>query len=98
MDIIVDFELLIIIPNVFTPNGDNINDLFTIQSTGVKEMTLSIFNRWGLALYEFSGPNAAWDGYINGEKAIDGTYFYIVKALGYDCKKIEKQGTVSLFR
>ena len=99
LNIIVDHELLIIIPNVFTPNGDNINDVFTIQSTGVKEMTLSIFNRWGLSLYEFSGPNAAWDGNnSSGEKVVDGTYYYLIKVLGNNGKKLEKQGTVSLFR
>lgn len=87
------------IPNVFTPNNDKINDLFTINAYGIRDISLEIFNRWGQKLFEYQGVKAAWDGYaINGEPAPDGTYFFFVKATGYDDKKIEKQGTVNLFR
>jgi gliding motility-associated-like protein len=98
--IVVEDGLSLVIPNVFTPNGDGINDVFSITATGIKEISLSIFNRWGLKLYEFTGPKAAWDGIIsgNGAKASDGTYFFFVKATGYDDKLIEKNGTVNLFR
>ena len=98
--IIVESGLTLEIPNVFTPNSDGINDVFTITSSGVKEISLQIFNRWGLKLYEFSGAKAGWDGIITptGAKATDGTYFFFVKATGFDDKTIEKQGTVNLFR
>jgi gliding motility-associated-like protein len=97
--IIVENGLTLEIPNVFTPNGDGINDLFTILSTGVKEIDLQIFNRWGQKLYSFNGPKAAWDGLTGtGAKVPDGTYFFFVKATGFDDKTIEKQGTVNLFR
>ncbi len=96
--IIVESGLTLEIPNVFTPNTDGSNDLFTIKSTGVKEISLQIFNRWGQKLFEFSGPNASWDGKASGEKAPEGTYFYFVKATGFDDKEIEQHGTVNLFR
>jgi gliding motility-associated-like protein len=97
--IIVENGLTLEIPNVFTPNGDGINDLFTILSTGVKEIDLQIFNRWGQKLFSFNGPKAAWDGLTDkGAKVPDGTYFFFVKATGFDDKTIEKQGTVNLFR
>lgn len=89
------------IPNVFTPNGDNINDVFTIKSTGVKEIELQIFNRWGQLMYNFTGAKAAWDGITNsGEKATDGTYFYFIIAKGYDSTKesVKKNGSLGLFR
>ena len=96
---VVEDGLTLDIPNVFTPNGDGINDIFTIESTGVKEIALSIFNRWGLKLYDFSGPKAAWDGVTGtGAKATDGTYFYFVKAIGFDGKEIQKNGFLTLFR
>lgn len=96
--IIVEDNLSLEIPNVFTPNGDGINDLFTIKSTGVKEISLQIFNRWGEKLYEFTGVKAAWDGMTPlGAKVPDATYFYFVKATGFDDKEIEKHGTVNLF-
>lgn len=97
--IIVEDGLTLEIPNVFTPNGDNTNDVFTIKSTGVKEITLQIFNRWGQKLYEFTGPKASWDGLSpSGAKAPEGTYFYFVIATGFDNKEIKQNGTVNLFR
>ena len=97
--ITVEDGLTIEIPNVFTPNGDGANDIFSIKSTGVKEISLQIFNRWGEKLYEFSGPKAAWDGLApNGSKVPEGTYFYFVKANGFDGTEIEKHGSVNLFR
>jgi len=97
--IVVNDGLTLEIPNVFTPNNDGSNDIFTIKSTGVKEISLQIFNRWGQKLYEFSGPKASWDGKVpSGSGAPEGTYFYFVKATGFDDKEIEKNGTVSLFR
>ena len=97
--IIVEDGLTLEIPNVFTPNGDGSNEIFSIKSTGVKEISLQIFNRWGQKLYEFTGPKAAWDGLTpSGKEVPEGTYFYFVKAIGFDDLEIEKNGTVSLFR
>ncbi|MBI3520965.1 MAG: gliding motility-associated C-terminal domain-containing protein, partial [Bacteroidetes bacterium] len=97
--ITVEDGLTLEVPNVFTPNGDGSNDIFTIKSTGVKEISLQIFNRWGLKLYEFAGPNASWDGSTtHGNKVPEGTYFFFVKATGFDGKEIQKNGTVNLFR
>ena len=97
--IIIKDGLTLEIPNVFTPNGDDINDVFTIKTTGVKDISLQIFNRWGDKMYGFAGPNAGWDGRMgNGAKATEGTYFFFVKVTGFDDSVIEKNGTVSLFR
>jgi gliding motility-associated-like protein len=97
--IVVEDGLTMEIPNVFTPNGDDVNDIFYIKSTGIKEISLQIFNRWGEKLYEFSGPKASWDGLApNGQEVPEGTYFYFVKATGFDDTEIEKHGSVNLFR
>ncbi len=97
--IVVNDGLTIEIPNVFTPNDDEVNDVFTIKSTGVKEISLQIFNRWGEKLYEFSGDRAAWDGKVgNGALVPSGTYFFFVEATGFDSTKIEQHGSLNLFR
>jgi gliding motility-associated-like protein len=97
--IVVEDGLSIEIPNVFTPNGDGANDVFSIKSTGVKEISLQIFNRWGQKLHELTGPKASWDGLTPaGATCPEGTYFYFVKATGFDDKEIEQHGTVNLFR
>ncbi|MDF2449762.1 MAG: hypothetical protein K0R26_2266 [Bacteroidota bacterium] len=97
--ITVEDPFLLEVPNVFTPNGDGVNDLFTIKSKGIKEISLQVFNRWGQKMYEFSGPKAAWDGLsTQGAEVPEGTYFYFIKAEGFDSQYVEKQGTLNLFR
>jgi gliding motility-associated-like protein len=97
--IVVDDAFSIEVPNVFTPNNDYVNDVFTIKSKGVKSIEMQIFNRWGQLMYSFTGSKAGWDGMTdNGQKAPDGTYFYFIKATGFDGKEISKNGTVNLFR
>jgi gliding motility-associated-like protein len=97
--VIVEGGVLLEIPNVFTPNKDGLNDVFLIKVNGAKYVTLQIYNRWGLLLNESKGSNIGWDGRTtSGIEATDGTYFYIVKAVGFDDKEIEKYGFVNLFR
>ncbi len=65
----------IVIPNTFSPNGDNINDLFVIENLeGFKNVSLKIFNRWGRLLYQSDDYQNTWDG----GNATDGTYFYVL--------------------
>jgi gliding motility-associated-like protein len=97
--IIVNDNSSIIIPNIFSPNGDDINDVLTIESTGIEEMNIDIFNRWGQKVFVISGPGQTWDGKLaNGTDAAEGTYFYILRAVGYDKKEYEQQGPVMLVK
>lgn len=70
----------IIIPNIITPNGDNINDIFVI--TGMERhpnSLLKIFNRWGNLIYENANYQNTWNGEtMNGKLVSDGTYYYVV--------------------
>jgi len=89
----------VIIPNVFTPNGDGVNDVFTVNTAYVKDMSMTVFNRWGLKMHETSGNTATWDGKSNGGgDASEGTYFYVLKATGIDGESKEWKGTVNLYR
>ncbi|MFL5764865.1 MAG: gliding motility-associated C-terminal domain-containing protein [Bacteroidia bacterium] len=86
-----------IVPNVFTPNGDGHNDMFRVIGTGLKTVEGTMYNRWGKKIAEWSGDqNAGWDGNINGKAAQDGTYFYIIKATGMDGKEYDAQGYVQV--
>lgn len=89
----------IIIPNVFTPNGDNSNDVFKITTNGINTLTCDIFNRWGQKMFTIASPNESWDGKATGGAAApDGTYFFMLKATGFDGKEYEEQGYLTLFR
>lgn len=72
----------IVVPNVFSPNGDMINDGFGIQTSGLTEYKLSIYDRWGLLMFESTDVNQFWDGKnLDNKLCPDGTYYYILKAI-----------------
>lgn len=63
--------------NVFTPNGDGINDLFRpTTDCNIFTYQLSIYNRWGQLVSETRDIAHGWDGFINGEMATEGVYFF----------------------
>lgn len=71
----------LIIPNVFTPNGDGYNDEFTLRNSNVVNFKLQIYNRWGNLIYETKAPQVSWDGKTTaGIDAPAGTYFWTVEA------------------
>ncbi len=86
----VDSSLLEI-PNVFTPNGDGVNDYFQVKALSLKLFSGKILNRWGRVVFEWTDPKVlekGWNGqYQNdGQPAPTGTYYYIISATGYDDK------------
>ncbi len=65
------------LPNVFTPNGDGINDWFVAKTSGlVEKVDMKIFNRNGVLIYRTEEPKINWDGTYNGRIVSPGVYFY----------------------
>ncbi len=102
LTIIADGEIIIQIPNVFTPNGDNLNDFFENKVNNMnflKYLNGTIWNRWGQLIYEYQMPNGKWwDGKYKGTDCQEGVYFYIITAEGTNGKKFNFHGTVTLLR
>lgn len=97
--VVVVTPSFLIIPNVFTPNGDGFNDNFIIQNAGLASFSCVIFNRWGKNIYEWSDPSKGWDGKTSAGKAVqDGVYYYIISAKGQDGLDYSEHGTVTLVR
>jgi gliding motility-associated-like protein len=97
----VDFASDIMVPNVFTPNDDGVNDIYFLKTTNITLVTVVIFDRWGHKVYELTSNtgNIAWDGKNQqGVKVSEGTYYYILKGEGSDGKSYDKKGTISLYR
>lgn len=87
----------LIFPDAFSPNGDGVNDVLQIQSSGMKQYTLQIFDRWGNLLFETNKPGFHWDGRTAaGELVPAGTYFLLLRAEGKS-KVFEKRTSVSVF-
>lgn len=83
-------ESLLAVPNVFTPNGDGVNDEFRVAYRSIKEFHCWVYNRWGRLVYEWTDPAKGWDGTINGRPAAEGAYFYVIRALGTDAEENAK--------
>ena len=85
--------------NIFTPNGDGINDNFYFEHFGMQKLSAVIFNRWGEKVYEFNNLYDVWDGYsLNGQEVPDGVYFYILESIGEDGSPYSRKGSVTLIR
>lgn len=87
-----DFEIsvsesMLLVPNVFTPNGDGTNDEFRVVYRSIKVFHCQIYNRWGHLVYEWTDPAKGWDGTINGKPAAAGAYYYVIRALGTDAEQ-----------
>jgi gliding motility-associated-like protein len=86
-----------VIPNIFTPNADGVNDVFSIQGKGLETLEAEIYNRWGQKIYEWHSTNGGWDGRsASGVPCSDGTYYFIINATGFDGKKYYEKGAFSL--
>ena len=72
------------IPNVFTPNGDGVNDVFEITGTHFDIFEFYIYSRWNNLMF-LTNENIGWRGRNRaGLPASDGTYYYIIKIKKYE--------------
>ncbi len=107
-DFIVVDTSFVAVPNVFTPNGDGVNDLFVVKFWSMQSIKISIFNRWGKRIHFWESSDVrgfdqtytatVWDGRLNGRFASPGVYYYIVEGRGRDNKARKAHGFFHLFR
>jgi gliding motility-associated-like protein len=84
------------IPNAFSPNSDDHNELFVIKGVNIKIFNIQIFNRWGELMFMSESFDKSWDGTFDNKKVQEGTYYYNVKVLGDDNITLELSGTVNI--
>jgi len=89
----------IFVPNVFTPNGDNTNETWMIDTKNMQTIDLIIVNRWGNLMAKIEDLNGGWDGKTpDGSDASDGTYFYKFKAKAINGEEFSGHGFLTLIR
>ncbi|MCE3227469.1 MAG: hypothetical protein K0S32_2020 [Bacteroidetes bacterium] len=89
------------VPNSFTPNGDNVNDVFTPKAVGVKKFKMEIFDRWGELLFTTTEFGVGWDGRFRSQGDIMpvGVYIYKISViLNNGSKPKQYTGHVSILR
>ncbi|PCJ80865.1 MAG: hypothetical protein COA57_14685 [Flavobacteriales bacterium] len=85
-------------PNAFSPNSDNFNDVLRVYGNKIKEMHLMIYNRWGQVVFESKDQNLGWDGTHNGKPLNSGVFAYYLRVTLTTGELIEKSGNISLMR
>ncbi|GAA4461641.1 hypothetical protein GCM10023093_06630 [Nemorincola caseinilytica] len=100
--ILVSDDCYIDIPNVFSPNGDGMNDYFfprQLLSKGLTAFKIDIYNRWGQQVFSGNALDGrGWDGNFNGVAQPEGVYIYVIDAEFRDGQKENHKGNVTLLR
>ena len=96
--ITVNQDLTCIVPDVISPNGDGLNDFFTIRCADFKQVSLKIFNRWGDLVYESANYDNNWGGAHEGADLPPGPYYYIFEETGTGANPEPKTGCVAIAR
>jgi gliding motility-associated-like protein len=100
----VQDELVVYIPNTFTPTGDNINEYFKPSIKGeslILTYEFDIFNRWGDAIFSTKDPSEGWNGNVKGGGyyAQDGVYAWKLRLKTNNGQEpLEWEGHVTILR
>lgn len=86
------------IPNIFSPNGDNNNDVFYVRGYGIKTLHLEIYDRWGEKVFETDDPNIGWDGKYKDKDMSSAVFVYKVSAEMNSGTQYNEKGNITLVR
>lgn len=96
---LVDCNSEIEMPNIFSPNDDEINTLFVpLIYKNIKSAHLIIVNRWGNLIYDETNFLSGWDGTSDGKKCTEGVYFWKIDYEDFNSSKFTSHGFIHLIR
>jgi gliding motility-associated-like protein len=96
----IEPDYVLYIPNSFTPNADEVNDLFVAKGSFIMDYEMTIYDRWGGVIYETKDINLPWNGgYKNSSRLMPtGLYVYVIKVKATNKKTYYYRGALSLSR
>ena len=99
INIKINYDTEIFVPNAFTPNNDAYNDILKPKLMGIKTLKyFSVYNRYGELVYKTTTPNTGWDGSFKGAPQNTDTFVWIVEAVDFKGHVLFKKGTAILIR
>ena len=98
LDNIVITASKLMVPNVFTPDGNGQNDEFRVLYKSLATFKCDVYNRWGKLVYSWTDPAEGWNGNIGARPAAEGAYFYVIRAVGTDGIQYKLSGDINLLR
>ncbi|MBI1184270.1 T9SS type B sorting domain-containing protein [bacterium] len=94
----VALKSTLFIPNAFTPNGDGVNDIFSVGTWGITNFDCHIYSRWGQQVAHSTDASNIWDGTFNEEPFAMDNYRYVIDATTTEGKQLHFDGTLVLIR
>ncbi len=94
----VDNELILVVPNAFSPNGDGVNDYLNVYGISLLSIEFSVFNRWGEKLWETNNLSEGWDGSYRNKPLPPAVYVYYVDAVFTDGQKKQIKGSTTILK
>ena len=91
-------EPLVFVPNAFTPNGDNLNDILYVRGEIIEKMLFRVYNRWGALVFESQDMLHGWDGTYKGKEAPAGVYDYYLEVTCLNKTYYFTKGNIQLLR
>ena len=84
------------VPNAFSPNGDEHNELLVIKALNITYFNIVILNRWGQEVFTSNSIDKYWDGFFEAKRVPEGTYYYQIDVLGLDGKMFNQSGSLQV--
>jgi large repetitive protein len=88
----------IFVPNIFSPDGNDLNDVLYVRGPAIVTMKFLIYNRWGQKVFESHHINHGWNGTYKGINAETGVYTWMLEAQLINGRKVVSSGNVTLVR
>jgi gliding motility-associated-like protein len=83
-------------PDAFSPNGDGDNDFWCVYGNCISKLTIQIYDRWGVLVFESTSPSQCWSGEVNGKIADTGVFIYQMNATLYNGTNLQTSGAIHL--
>jgi len=96
--VIVNYDNVIWVPNIFSPNGDGNNDYLFVRGKGVESFQFVVYSRWGEKVFESTSLTDGWNGRFRGKDMNKAVFVYYLKGFFKDGSEFNQKGDITLIR
>lgn len=94
----IEDQISLYVPQIFSPNGDGLNDILYVYGNRLKSMKFIVYNRWGEKVFESKDKSMGWDGQFRGAVVQSGVYVYYLEAKVLEGEIVTQKGDITLVR
>jgi gliding motility-associated-like protein len=91
-------DTYLFVPNVFSPDGNGVNDVLFVDGKNIMELNLQVYNRWGNLVFQSTSLTKGWDGMYQGQPVNQGVFVYMLTGRYKNGEVFEQKGTITVVR